>query len=175
MARVELPSKLLRTSANGLALIERFESFTRTPRTGSAGLMEIGYGHVLRSIDPAITLVDRQQAEALLAEDLRAYELYLQATIRGELSQHAFDALISLLWDVGILAFERSEIRQLINADKPQEAARLWRTWDGKPLPPREGPRNLERRHAEANLFLKGSLSAYGHPEDEHFAAYLPE
>ncbi|HNC51216.1 MAG TPA: lysozyme [Accumulibacter sp.] len=171
MARVELSPQPTRTSANGLALIQRFETFLATPRKGSQGFLEIGWGHVLRPDEAQVTLVNRQQAEALLIEDLRVFEIYLQATIRVELAQHAFDALISLLRDVGIRAFERSDIRHLIQADKPQEAARTWRTWEG----PRHGARNLERRHAEANLFLKASLSFYGHPEDEHFAAYLPE
>ncbi len=150
----------LRISAPGIALLQHFTPFCPTPIKTDCGLEEIGYGHVLRPVDQHLTRVNEAQAEQLLREDVRVFEIYLRATMRVPLQQHQFEALISLVWDVGILAFERSSIRWLLNAGKVGEAVELWRTWDGGPLSPRPGAENLTRRQFETALFCHGGTTS---------------
>jgi len=91
----------------------------------------------------------------VVREDLRCFELYLSATAQTPLEQHEFDALVSLLFDVGILAFERSPLRALVNAGDKLAAADALRHW---PTPEDDAAR-IARRRDEAEWFLYGSLA----------------
>lgn len=141
-----------RTSPAGLALIRRFEHFSSTPFDHPSGLRAIGFGHVLRPGEQHLTRLTTDLATELLREDLRHIEIYLDATTPVPLAQHAFDALVSLIFDVGILTYERSRLRALIHAGNWPEAGLafvLWGTAAPRPY----------RRAAEATFFQRGGLS----------------
>lgn len=163
------------TSDVGISVIKQYQTFRPTPKKELCGLYEIGYGHVLRPVDQNLTMVTEAQAEQLLREDVRCFEIYLNATIRVPLQQHEFDALVSLVFDVGMLAFEHSPIRKMIDQGQRQEAARELRAWRGGPFGNRSAACHHRRRHDEARLFLHGTHSVYSAFEDEHFATFCPD
>lgn len=144
----------------GLALIQRFERFSARPYPHPCGLPAIGYAHILRPVDQALSQgVSPDQARQLLREDVRVCEIYLNASTRVPLESHEFDALVSLLWDIGILEYERSTLREMLHTVcKPLVCTALQQY--GLPAITRADYR--ARREAEAAMFTRpgGSLSS---------------
>lgn len=140
----------LSVSVSGREQIKKFLPFDATPQLSAAGIWVIGYQHALRPIDQDLVQVDEALADHLLAEDLRCVEIYLNATVRVPLEQHEFDALVSLVFDVGMVTFEHSALRLHLNdGDKaciPEELRRFgWQR--GRAVD------DVFRREAEADLF----------------------
>lgn len=140
----------------GLRIIRYYDTFSAEPYLHRKGYHAIGYGHRIRGLDGVAVVppITRALAEELLRrEDLPMLELYLNATARVTLAQHEFDALCSLLFDVGIRAFERSELRAHLNAgDRPRVIDDFLR-FDQHAFgePPNGDTR--QRRRAECKLF----------------------
>lgn len=140
-----------RTSPAGLALIRRFESFSPTVYLCPAGKRTVGYGHVIRDPNLLYSRLTREQAEALLVEDLAPVEIYLSAVLPG-LTQAQFDALASFCFNVGLHAFETSTLFARLKAGDVAGAASQFPRWvhaKGKVL-----PGLVRRRAAERDLFL---------------------
>ena len=183
-------------SEEGLALIKRFEGFAAKPYLCPAGKWTVGYGHVLapQSVIPAPergsrvtntgltnnprsprkTGMTEEEAEILLLQDLAPVESAINRLVTVPLSQNQFDALCSLVYNIGVGAFARSTLLRLLSsrahADRhgtdtePSHARELdtglrrydevsdqflrWIYAGGKPLP---GLKN--RRRAEKDLF----------------------
>lgn len=161
-------------SENGLALIKRFEGFSATPYLCPAGKWTIGYGHV---ISPHLLRgpVTIEEAEALLKNDLVAVESAINRLVTAPLTQNQFDALCSLIYNIGVGAFAASTLLKLLSSRahaqhgtdtgssdskkldtglrRYDEAAKQFLRWvyaGGKRLP------GLEvRRQAEMELFEK--------------------
>lgn len=140
------------TSLRGIALIKHFESFSATVYTCPAGKMTIGYGHLVRKIDRITPPITREQADALLRNDLAPVEIYLSAVL-PELKHNEGDALASFAFNVGLGAFEKSTLLQKIKAgDKPGAAAEFgrWVHAGDKVL-----PGLVTRRKAERDMFME--------------------
>ena len=143
-------------SAAGLDLIKLVVPFHGVRHGVPGALQWIGYGHVLRPIEDAqLHVVSERLATQLLRDDLRCIEIYLNATVRVPLEQHEFDALASLVFDVGIRTYEHSFLRDAINRGDRTEAAILLMRW--------QTPDNVnhQRRCAEATMFLRGSIETF--------------
>lgn len=142
------------TSPRGLALIQHFESFSATVYTCPAGKLTIGYGHVVRKTDRITPPITREQADALLRNDLAPVEIYL-AGVLPSLKQNEIDALASFAFNVGLGAFEKSTLLQKIKAgDKPGAAAEFGR-WvhAGDEVQ----PGLVTRRRAERDMFMESA------------------
>lgn len=146
----------LRVSALGLDLIKRFHLFSATPTRRPGKMLEIGYGHVLRPGDQDLTWVTERQATELLREDLRCVEIYLNASLRVPVRAHEFDALASLVFDVGMRVFERSELRARVNAGDRSGAFVELQHWGWQQRGEPES--SCPRRNAEATLYLRGKV-----------------
>lgn len=102
------------TSEEGLEFIKTFESFSPTTYICPAGLLTIGYGHVLlqgehyQGISPLM-------GEELLRRDLILSERSVIRNINAPLKQNQFDALVSLTFNIGGGALQRSTLRQKVN------------------------------------------------------------
>lgn len=140
----------------GLAIIRRFDHFRAEPYLHRKGYHAIGYGHRIRDwgidlLDPPIA---RATAEELLRKDIAPIELYLNATTRVALAQHQFDALVSLIFDIGIHAFERSPLRAYLHqGESAAVVAEIYRYRDHGSSADPSYPAHL-RRDAEARLFM---------------------
>ncbi|HHX6500944.1 TPA: lysozyme [Pseudomonas aeruginosa] len=140
-------------SKAGLDLIKEFEGLRLSAYQDSVGVWTIGYGHT-RTAKQGMSITG-DQADALLIADLSDAEDDVERYVRQDMRQNEFDALVSLIFNIGGSNFSRSTMLRLIN-----EKAEAWKIgaeflkWvyaKGRKLP------GLERRRlAERNLYLKG-------------------
>lgn len=142
----------MKTSADGLALIQRFEGFSATPYRCPAGWWTIGYGHVIRPEEwEKLCRVDQGIAHWLLAQDVVAAERAVVRYIRVALTQGQFDALVSFTFNLGAGALQRSRLRRVINRQEheavPNELMR-WVWAAGRKL-----PGLIRRRGAEGERY----------------------
>lgn len=138
----------MRTSNKGIELIKSLEGLKLKAYKCSASVPTIGYGHT-KGVKMGDTCT-AQQAEQWLREDLSVSE---DAVNNLGLEQHEFDAVVSLVFNIGIGAFAKSAIRKLIvaKAAKKDIAAQFaeWKFAGGK-----ANKGLVNRRAKEAALFL---------------------
>ena len=142
----------MRTSVAGRRLIQDFEGFHSTRYLCPAGLPTIGHGHVLRK-NEVFTRITLRDGEALLVRDLEAVEGALESLVTAPLTQNQFDALASLIYNIGSGNFARSTLLKRLNEGRYAEAAEQFGRWvksGDKTL-----PGLVKRRAAEMQLFLK--------------------
>ena len=141
-----------KVSENGIALIKQYEGFSPLPYLCPAGKPTIGYGHVIkpkeRYPESGITVSD---AEALLKSDVEFAEQAINRLVRTKLKQAQFDALVSLVFNIGAGAFEHSTLLKCLNKEDHANAAKQFLRWvfaAGKKM-----PGLVLRRQAELKLF----------------------
>ena len=83
----------MKTSAEGLSLIKKFEGCELYAYQCSAGVWTIGYGHT-KDVEPGMQIT-KEDAEEMLVEELHEYESYINDFVTAPLSQNQFDALVS--------------------------------------------------------------------------------
>lgn len=119
----------MKTSAAGVALIKRFEGLELEAYQDIAGVWTIGYGHTA-SARPGLVWTE-QIAEAALTRDLESREDAIGRLIGAPQNQNKFDALVSLVYNIGVAALQNSTVRRRINAGEADFAiAEAWRWWN---------------------------------------------
>lgn len=155
----------MKTSQQGIELIKQFEGIGGKPVLTAyrdADGYSIGYGHHGVS---AGTVISAERAEELLQQDIAWAERTVARYCSG-LSQHQFDALVSLCYNIGSGNFAGSTVVRLIRQDGPEPRAELrnaWQLWNksrGKVLDSLVRRRNIEYDHYSANDTLKKKLSS---------------
>jgi len=141
----------MRTSQKGIDLIKEFEGFSERVYLCPGGVYTIGYGHT-RGVQIGDTCT-REKAEEYLRDDLKDTEEAIEALVTVPLTQNQFDALVSLVYNIGSGNFYDSTIRRVINTNSGdmEEYSRAWMMWKksrGKVL---KGL--IRRREAEFKLF----------------------
>jgi len=109
----------MHTSEQGIALIKRFEGFSATPYICPAGKNTIGYGHVIGAGEDFSGPVSEEDAEKLLQDDVKVPEQAVNRLVTAQLNQNQFDALVSLIYNIGAAAFQNSTLLRLINTENP--------------------------------------------------------
>lgn len=137
-------------------LIKEFEGLRLEAYQCSAGVWTIGYGSTRGISGGSIKEGDTitlDEAEMLLQRDLEPFSEYVNKVVKVPLTQNQFDALVSLVYNIGNGNFKFSTLlRHLNNADYQDAADQflVWRKAGGKVI------RGLEiRRAKERELFLK--------------------
>lgn len=140
----------MKTSKNGIELIKKFEGCSLTAYKCPAGVYTIGYGHTkdVKTGDKITEL----QAETLLINDLNIFENQLNS-LRLDLKQNEFDALISLIFNIGINNFRHSTLLKKLNAKDKDGAAKQFDFWVYAKGVKLKGL--VKRRQAEKELFLR--------------------
>lgn len=111
----------MKTSAAGIAAIKTREGEVLTEYLDSAGLRTIGVGHLLGLTESYPKGITSEQSTALLAKDLQIAENAVNARVKVPLTQTRFDALVSVVFNIGNGAFAKSSI--LTNVNKGDWAA----------------------------------------------------
>ena len=143
-----------RISSDGLALIKEFEGLFLDAYQDGGGVWTIGWGHTgLTHMDGTVRkgrTITLEEAENLLAYDLRNFEARVERFITVPLNDDEFAALVSLDFNTGGLG--DSTLRRLLNAEKRTEAAMQFTRWN------KDNGRVVagltRRRQSERNLFL---------------------
>lgn len=140
------------TSTQGRLFIEKEEGTVLHLYQDQVGKWTIGTGHLVRPGEDFTNGISPEQADALLAEDLRLSESCVNSIVMGDIGQNMFDACVSLTFNIGVGAFVLSSVAKLINAGDYLAAADAFRLWnkatvDGKlvVLPVLVGRRERER------------------------------
>jgi len=140
----------LKTSAEGLSLIKKFEGCELYAYQCSAGVWTIGYGHT-KDVEPGMQIT-KEDAEEMLVEELHEYESYINDFVTAPLSQNQFDALVSWVYNLGPANLKASTMLKVLNAGEYEDVPAQMKRWNkagGKVL---EGL--IRRREAESLLFL---------------------
>ncbi|MEL0190580.1 MAG: glycoside hydrolase family protein [Candidatus Poseidoniales archaeon] len=139
------------TSDEGLELIKQFEGCELTSYVCPSGIYTIGYGHT-GDVLPGQTIT-QAEADDLLKEDVKKFELGVDKYTNAALNQSQFDALVSFTYNVGIGAYRDSTLLRLLNGDDYEGAAGQFGRWINGSNGPLLGL--VKRREAEEALFRK--------------------
>jgi len=112
----------VKTSSSGIEFIKKWEGSRLNPKTRMhepykccAGLLTIGYGHLIKPGEDFGAGIDEERAIELLKGDLSAAENAVSRLVPCALPQNQFDALVSLVFNIGAGAFAKSTIRKYLN------------------------------------------------------------
>jgi len=137
-------------SGNGLSVAESFEGLSLTAYQDQFGVWTIGYGHTGPDVTPGLTIT-RNQAQALLAQDVSSAAHCVNEAVTIALTQNEFDALVDLVLNIGAGNFKASTLLVDLNAGNLAAAANQFDRWD------RAGGQVvaglLRRRQAETAIF----------------------
>lgn len=141
----------MKISEQGIELIKRHEGCVLKAYRCPAGVMTIGYGHT-GDVRPGM-VISANKALEYLRRDLNIAEACVNAAIVTPLTQNQFDALCSLVYNVGCGAFLRSTLLKKIKVNPSDEAIgdefKRWVCSSGKTL-----PGLIKRRAAESELYF---------------------
>lgn len=157
----------MRVSPALIDYLERREEFSATPYLDVAGIWTIGYGHVIRPHEKkSLTLVTEEQAEQLMLADAAPMALYLdsiQTNFKTRLNQHQFDGVVSLIFNIGLRAFENSTILKRLREGDFAAAAAQFDEWVKITKVGRDGVKRkvrsrglVNRRRMDRAIFEKG-------------------
>ncbi|MDR0449164.1 MAG: lysozyme [Rickettsiales bacterium] len=148
----------MRTSETGLGLIKKHEGLRLAPYKCPAGLWTIGYGHLILPGENFGGPITQEEASGLLRKDIETAETAIVKNVLVPLKQNRFDALVSLVFNIGAAAFRDSTILRYVNnpdfkSGKYPTMGSAWLAWNkagGKEL-----PGLTLRRTDEWNLYQK--------------------
>ncbi|EEY3529525.1 lysozyme [Escherichia coli] len=144
----------MKISSNGIELIKRLEGFSKMAYPDTNNRWSIGYGHNGELNGSEIMqgmYITEEEATKVLINDLRVVEQTLNNNVLVDLSQNQFDALCSLVFNIGSRAFIQSHMLYLLNQRDFDSAADEFLLWS------KAGTKKdylLYRRQKEKKLFL---------------------
>lgn len=112
-------------SEEGIAFIKQWEGFRAKAYICPAGKITIGYGHVLKpneNYDHLTEGISDSIATDLLLKDLKLVEDNINIKVKAPLFQNQYDALCSLVYNVGCGAFNRSRGLLQLNKENYKDA-----------------------------------------------------
>ena len=143
----------MQPSENCIKLVKRSEGdvLKAYPDPGTGGApWTIGYGHTGPEVHPGM-VITQPEAEMLLGQDLQRVGQQVAKSVKVELTQNEFDALVCFVFNEGIGNFMKSSMLRLLNAGDYAAAANEFDKWTkaaGHVL-----PGLVARRHDEKDLF----------------------
>lgn len=143
------------TSPKGVKAIQGFEGLRLEAYVDAVGATTIGYGHTGTEHAFIGNTITKKKAIELLRLDLRDSEKAVNSLVKVELTQDQFDALSSLVFNIGTGNFRKSTLLKKLNQGDYLGAADeflKWRKGGGKVL-----PGLVTRRAKERAMFLEGT------------------
>lgn len=159
---------LISTSEKGVEFLTKLEGIIAKNINGEvyavaykdvANIWTIGYGHA-REIDGVLIKagdkITMEKAVDLLREDLQTVEYHIKRSVKVELNQHQFDALVSIAFNIGMTAFKSSSFLKELNKGNYEKCGDLMLNWKNATINGIKKPVLLSRRKKERALFLNG-------------------
>lgn len=115
-------------SNNGINLIKQFEGCNLHAYKCPSGVWTVGYGHTTGV--NAGSVISSFEAERLLRQDLKRFVEVANSLIKVPVNQNQFDALISLMFNIGVGAFKSSTLLKLLNNKDYVNAGKQFLRWD---------------------------------------------
>lgn len=122
---------VMRTSPQGVKLIEQREGVRHGAYRDSRGLWTIGVGHLSDAyfhVSPGM-IISEAKALELLAHDLGEVEDTINRSVHVPLQQHQFDALASLGFNIGCSGLAHSTVVHFVNLEEFRQAASAFMAW----------------------------------------------
>jgi lysozyme len=136
-----------------IQLLRELEGVEYKVYKDSAGLPTIGVGHLLKKGENYTEITDAE-VNALLYLDLNIAAHAIETNVFVTLNQNQYDALISLVFNIGTGAFRRSQLLKMINRNASRELiVKHWSEWrkaGGEVV-----PGLVNRRAKELKLWFK--------------------
>lgn len=115
-------------SPAGIAKIKSREGLSLTAYPDAGG-RSIGYGHQVQPGE-SYAAITPAQADAIFARDLAPIESTLNNAVRVGITQSQYDALASLIYNIGVGAFLGSTLLRKLNAGDMAGAANEFTRWN---------------------------------------------
>ena len=146
---------LMRLSRRGRELVRKYEGGRERVYTDPTGIPTAGWGKRLSPQDlvryPVGSVVPLAERQAWFNSSVREAEMAVRQLVKRPLNQNQFDALTSLVYNIGRRRFATSTILQKVNEGDYNSAVAEFGRWT------RAGKKVLgglvSRRQAEAELF----------------------
>lgn len=146
--------KAKNVSSAGLNLIKKHESFKEKPYNCPSGKKTIGYGTRI-DLHPELNgkKISDDVATAYLKKDIDSTVVpTIKNNVKVPLNQNQFNALASLIYNIGRSNFLNSDLLKVINSKNTKDIKKNWSEFQlggGKVL-----PGLVKRREEEINLFF---------------------
>ncbi|EBT2561378.1 lysozyme [Salmonella enterica] len=144
----------MQISSNGITRLKREEGERLKAYPDSRGMPTIGVGHTGKvDGNPVVSgmIITAEKSSELLKEDLLWVEDAISSLVRVPLNQNQYDALCSLIFNIGKSAFAGSTVLRQLNLKNYQAAADAFLLWKKAGKDP---DILLPRRRRERALFL---------------------
>lgn len=119
----------MRATGQATSIIKKYEGLSLHSYQCPGGEWTIGYGQTGQHIGPGLTITE-YEAEQWLLNHVGRVEKQVSDLIKVKLSQQQFDALVSLVYNIGIGAFAHSTLLKFINNQQFVEAGTEILRWD---------------------------------------------
>lgn len=148
----------MKIGAAGLDLIKSYEqlrlvAYSATPEEFKRGIWTIGWGHI-SGVKKGDTCTEAE-AEQFLRDDLEDSEGGIYSLVRVQLNQNQYDALVSLVFNIGRGAFASSTLLKKLNLSDYAGASDQFLRWDKQAGVVLKG---LTRRRAEEQALFNRSI-----------------
>lgn len=149
-------------SKHGLSAIKTSEGCKLSAYQDGAGIWTIGYGTTGKVNGQPISrgmTIDEECAERLLKASLLTFEKNVNQLVKFiGLTQNQYDALVSLVYNIGTTNFSQSTLLRELNKGNVLQAAEQFLVWckltDAKTRQKVTSTGLLNRRRLERELFL---------------------
>lgn len=160
-------ARMYHMSAKGKELLKSIEQLRLKPYDDQTGKeitswvkgATIGYGHLIRKGEwnTYENGINNTQAEALFSQDLEPYANAVKSKVKSDISQHQFDALVILTFNIGVSGFEKSAVLTLVNDSSARTMYKglelAWKAWNKSQGKVMGGL--MKRRNAEWDIYSK--------------------
>jgi lysozyme len=146
---------MMKTSDAGIKRIIEREGCKLKAYRDSGGVWTICVGHTSRAGPPVVTpgmVCTLTECRAILANDLKKFEVTVNAAIKVPMTQNQFDAMVSLCFNIGGYGFKNSSVVRRFNAGDIAGAADAFLLWNK--VKGRVVQGLVNRRRRERNQFL---------------------
>jgi lysozyme len=140
------------STQDGIDLIKEFEGLHLATYRCPSKILTIGYGHT-RTVREAMRIT-KDEAENLLAEDVRLFERGVSRLVKVPLNDNQFSALVCFSFNVGLGNLDASTLLKLLNRGWYEQVPVQLMRWDHANGEVMGGL--ARRRAAEGRLWNKG-------------------
>lgn len=137
-------------------LIKESEGLRLKAYLDAVGVWTIGYGDTGADVKEGL-VITKGEAEERLERRLREFEGYVKSYVKVVINQNQFDALVSLVYNIGPENFKTSTLLRLLNLTDYQGAADQFPRWNKGRVNGKLVVLNglTTRRNKERKLFLE--------------------
>lgn len=140
-----------RLSENGKNLIKKFEGYSaKAYKPHADDVWTIGWGSTIGVKEGQV--ITEQVANEMFGRDVKAFENAVNDVVKVNLTQNQFDALVSLVYNIGIGNFKKSTLLRVLNKGEYEAASKEFAKWKYSSGKVYEGL--VKRRAEEAKLFM---------------------